>query len=194
MIICGIDEAGRGPLAGPVVIAAAVMGRGARIEEVRDSKKLSPKKREVLYEIISREVIKCHTAILSNDYIDEHNILKSVMKGMEECIEAVKADGMKFLIDGNYFRLENGKENKFSYETIVKGDDKVYEISCASIIAKVTRDRIMEEYDKIYPVYGFRTNKGYGTAEHIKAILRHGPCEIHRKSFLKNILIKIPLF
>jgi len=155
---------------------------------------LSPKKREVLYEIISREVIKCHTAILSNDYIDEHNILKSVMKGMEECIEAVKADGMKFLIDGNYFRLENGKENKFSYETIVKGDDKVYEISCASIIAKVTRDRIMEEYDKIYPVYGFRTNKGYGTAEHIKAILRHGPCEIHRKSFLKNILIKIPLF
>lgn len=194
MIICGIDEAGRGPLAGPVVIAAAVMHRGARIEEVRDSKKLSPKKREVLYEIISREVIKCHTAILSNDYIDEHNILKSVMKGMEECIEAVKADGMKFLIDGNYFRLENGKENIFSYETIVKGDDKVYEISCASIIAKVTRDRIMEEYDKIYPVYGFRTNKGYGTAEHIKAILRHGPCEIHRKSFLKNILIKIPLF
>lgn len=194
MIICGIDEAGRGPLAGPVVIAAAVMGQGAKIDGVRDSKKLSSKKREVLYEIISSEVIKCHTAVLSNDYIDEHNILKSVMKGMEECIEAVKADGMKFLIDGNYFRLENGKENKFSYETIVKGDDKVYEISCASIIAKVTRDRIMEEYDKIYPVYGFRTNKGYGTAEHIKAILRHGPCEIHRKSFLKNILIKIPLF
>ncbi len=194
MIICGIDEAGRGPLAGPVVIAAAVMRQGARIDGVRDSKKLSQKKREVLYEIISREVIKCHTAVLSNDYIDEHNILKSVMKGMEECIEAVKADGMKFLIDGNYFRLENGKENKFSYETIVKGDDKVYEISCASIIAKVTRDRIMEEYDRIYPVYGFRTNKGYGTAEHIKAIIRYGPCEIHRKSFLKNILIKIPLF
>ncbi len=194
MIICGIDEAGRGPLAGPVVIAAAVMGPGAKIDGVRDSKKLSSKKREVLYEIISKEVIKCHTSVKSNDFIDEHNILKSVMKGMEECIEAVKADGMKFLIDGNYFRLENGKENKFFYETIVKGDDKVYEISCASIIAKVTRDRIMEEYDKIYPVYGFRTNKGYGTAEHIKAILRHGPCEIHRKSFLKNILIKIPLF
>jgi len=194
MIICGIDEAGRGPLAGPVVIAAAVMGQGAKIDGVKDSKKLSSKKREVLYEIISREVIKCHTAVLSNDYIDEHNILKSVMKGMEECIEAVKAEGMKFLIDGNYFRLENGKENKLSYETIVKGDDKVYEISCASIIAKVTRDRIMVEYDKVYPVYGFRTNKGYGTAGHIKAILRYGPCEIHRKSFLKNILIKIPLF
>lgn len=194
MIICGIDEAGRGPLAGPVVIAAAVMGQGARIEGVRDSKKLSPKKREALYEIIIKEVINFHTSVISSDYIDEHNILKSVMKGMKECIEAVRADDIKFLIDGNYFRLENGEENCIPHETIVKGDDRVYEISCASIIAKVTRDRIMDEYDLLYPVYGFRTNRGYGTAEHIKAIIRHGPCEIHRRSFLKNILTKIPLF
>ena len=194
MIICGIDEAGRGPLAGPVVIAAAITGQGAKIEGVRDSKKLSPRKRESLYEIIIKEVISCHIAVISSDYIDKHNILKSVMKGMKECIEAVRADGIKFLIDGNYFRLENGEENSIPHETIVKGDDKIYEISCASIIAKVTRDRIMEEYDTIYPVYGFRTNKGYGTAEHIKAIIKYGPCGIHRRSFLKNILTKIPLF
>lgn len=194
MIICGIDEAGRGPLAGPVVIAAAVMMQGRRIEGVRDSKKLSAKKREVLYEIILKEAIVSHTAIISNAYIDGHNILKSVMKGMEECIDAVNAERTKFLIDGNYFRLEGGREKEINHETIVKGDDRVYEISCASIIAKVTRDRLMQEYDGLYPVYGFRTNKGYGTAKHIKAILEHGPCEIHRKSFLKNILIKIPLF
>ena len=194
MIICGIDEAGRGPLAGPVVIAAVIMKKGPAIKGIRDSKKLTQKSREKLIPAIMEDSLFCHTEVIDNNYIDEFNILKAVMKGMELCIDAVKQDKVKFMIDGNYFKLENGRENEIFHETVIKGDDKIYEISCASIVAKVTRDRIMTDYDEIYPQYGFKSNKGYGTGNHIDAVLRYGPCIIHRKSFLKNILIKIPLF
>ncbi|MCE1166448.1 MAG: ribonuclease HII [Bacteroidetes bacterium] len=194
MIICGIDEAGRGPLAGPVVVASVIMRPGPKIEGVRDSKKLSKKKREKLFGGILDNAAEYHISVIDNYYIDGHNILKSVMKGMEECIDSVKNADVKFMIDGNYFKLEDGRENNINFETVVKGDDKIYEISCASIIAKVTRDRMMEELHAKFPVYGFNTNMGYGTAKHIKAILENGPCEMHRKTFLKNILIKIPLF
>lgn len=194
MIICGIDEAGRGPLAGPVVTASVIMKKGSRIEGVRDSKKLTRKKREKLFGQILDASESHHISIIGSEYIDGNNILKAVMKGMEECIDSVTEEDVKFMIDGNYFRLEGGREKSINFETVVKGDDKVYEISCASILAKVTRDRIMEEMHEIYPVYGFNTNKGYGTAKHINAILEHGPCEAHRKTFLRNILIRIPLF
>ncbi|MDD5362946.1 MAG: ribonuclease HII [Ignavibacteria bacterium] len=194
MIICGIDEAGRGPLAGPVVIAAVIMKPGSAIEGVKDSKKLSQKSRESLFPLILADSLFRHVEVLDNITIDESNILKAVMKGMENCINAVEYEGVKFMIDGNYFKLDGGREKEINYETIIKGDDKIYEISCASIIAKVTRDRIMEEYDNEFPQYGFKSNKGYGTKKHIEAIQEHGTCPIHRKTFLKNILIRIPLF
>ncbi len=194
MIICGIDEAGRGPLAGPVVVASVIMKNGARIEGVRDSKKLTRKKREKLFDLILGQADSHHIAVVDNLYIDGHNILKAVMKGMEECIESAGQKNVKYMIDGNYFRLADGREKEIDFETVVKGDDKVYEISCASILAKVTRDRIMAGLHEIYPAYGFDTNMGYGTKKHIDAILKHGPCEAHRMTFLKNILIRIPLF
>jgi ribonuclease HII len=194
MIICGIDEAGRGPLAGPVVTAAVIMKPGSTIKGVKDSKKLSAKTRESLYPLILADSIFHHVEIHDNKIIDESNILKTVMAGMEKCIDAAGDRGIKFMIDGNYFRLDGGREKEINFETIIRGDDKIYEISCASIIAKVTRDRLMIEYDSEFPQYGFKSNKGYGTKKHIEAILEHGPCPIHRKSFLKKILIRIPLF
>jgi ribonuclease HII len=194
MIICGIDEAGRGPLSGPVVVAAVIMKPGSAVKGVKDSKKLSAKTRESLYPLILADSLFHHVEILDNKLIDESNILKTVMAGMEKCINAVRRKNVKFMIDGNYFRLEGGREKEIIYETIIRGDDKIYEISCASIIAKVTRDRLMIEYDSEFPQYGFKNNKGYGTKKHIEAILEHGTCSIHRQSFLKNILIRIPLF
>jgi len=186
MKICGIDEAGRGPLAGPVVVAAVIMNNN-KINGIRDSKKLSPKIREELYQLIVDNSLFYKTSVIDNNDIDSSNILKCCMTGIENCILGLDKNKIKFLIDGNYFKLNYDKHKDYNYETIVKGDDKIYEISCASIIAKVTRDRIMFNYDKIYPDYNFKNNKGYGTKEHINKIKEIGICDLHRKTFLNKI-------
>lgn len=186
--ICGIDEAGRGPLAGPVVIACVILKPGKKIEGVRDSKKLSGKKRESLFDKITDACLEYKIEIIESIIIDEINILNATMLGMEKCITGLKTGNLRLLIDGNYFRLKGNLQEKYDYETIVEGDDKVFEISCASILAKVTRDRLMREYDKLYPEYLFAKNKGYGTPEHIQRILKYGICEIHRKTFCKNFI------
>jgi len=187
MILCGIDEAGRGPLAGPVVAAGIIVKPGLRIEGIRDSKKLNHRQREYLYDKIIEQAMYYDIQAVSEKTIDEINILKSCMSGMEKIMRKLKGSCDLFVIDGNYLKFENDRHLEYKYETIVKGDDKVYEVSCASILAKVTRDRMMIEYDCVYPDYGFKENKGYGTKRHIESIIKHGPCEIHRKTFLRNI-------
>lgn len=181
--ICGVDEAGRGPLCGPVAAAAVIMPKDSRIEGVNDSKKLTEKKREVLYEQIIKEAIAYHVCLIDNEEIDEINILNATLKAMETAINnlSVKADFA--LIDGN-----RNKGITTPNQTVVKGDAKSYSIACASILAKVTRDRLMEEYDKQYPEYGFLKHKGYGTKAHYEAIEKYGITPIHRKTFLKKIL------
>lgn len=186
--ICGVDEAGRGPLAGPVVVASVIIDSGERIEGVRDSKKLSEKKRESLFEVILNACIEYKIEIIDNKIIDEINILNATMLGMEKCIKGMKNTNIKLMIDGNYFKLRDNQQNNYEYETVIEGDDKIYEISCASILAKVTRDRIMREYDKLYPDYLFAQNKGYGTKEHIRRIIKFGLCSIHRTTFCKNFI------
>lgn len=186
MKICGIDEAGRGPLAGPVVVAAVIMNNN-KIDGIRDSKKLTPKIREELFQLIVDNSLFYKTSVIDNTEIDSSNILKCCMTGIENCISGLDKTNIKFLIDGNYFKLNNDRHKNYNYETIVKGDDKIYEISCASIIAKVTRDRIMINYDKIFPLYNFKNNKGYGTKEHIDKIKEIGICDLHRKTFLNKI-------
>lgn len=182
--VCGIDEAGRGPLAGPVVVAAVIMPEDSFIEGVNDSKKVSEKKREKLYEEITRTAISWSVAIIDEKKIDEINILNATKRGVTECIASLSIEPNVIVIDA----LENINTLGIPYEPIIKGDAKVYSISAASIIAKVTRDRIMREYDEKYPQYGFLQNKGYGTAKHIQAIKKYGICSIHRRSFVKNFI------
>ncbi len=181
-LICGIDEAGRGPLAGEVYAAAVVLPKGLEIEGLNDSKKLSEKKRELLFDIIIKEAISYSITNVNADMIDEINILNATMLAMKNACEMVECDYA--LIDGN--RMPSGL--KVPAETIVKGDSKCACIAAASILAKVSRDRKMLEYDEKFPEYFFAKHKGYGTKVHVEALLKHGPCEIHRKSFLKKIL------
>lgn len=188
MVFCGIDEAGRGPLAGPVVVAAVIISSVPRIEGIKDSKQLTEKKRNYLFDIIVDKAVEYCIKIIDNKTIDEINILRATMLGMEECIRSIRNLPDKYIIDGNYFKLRNDYHINITYETHVKGDSRFYEISCASILAKVKRDRIMKDYDDKYPLYGFKSNKGYGTSSHIKAIRKYGICPIHRKTFLRNIL------
>ena len=182
--ICGIDEAGRGPLAGPVVVAGVIMPKDSFIEGVNDSKKVSEKKRELLYDKILDEAISYSVAIIGQDIIDEINILNATKKGVTTVIEGLDVKPSLIVIDA----LEHIDTKGIPYESIIKGDAKCYSISAASIIAKVTRDRIMREWDKIYPQYGFAKHKGYGTSAHISAIKEYGLCPIHRKSFTKNFV------
>lgn len=182
--ICGIDEAGRGPLAGPVVIASTIMPADSMIEGVNDSKKISEKKREDLYEKIIEEAISYGVAIIGQDEIDEINILNATKKGLTMSLKELTVKPDLILVDA----LEHIDTMGIPYESIIKGDAKCYSISCASIIAKVTRDRIMREWDKVYPEYNFAQHKGYGTAKHIEAIKQYGLCPIHRRSFTKNII------
>ncbi|MBI5402557.1 MAG: ribonuclease HII [Ignavibacteriae bacterium] len=186
--ICGIDEAGRGPLAGPVVTSCVILKPGTKIEGVKDSKKLSEKKREFLFGEIINSCLEYKIEIIDNKIIDGINILNATMLGMEKCISGIKTENIRLLIDGNYFRLNDNLQEKYEYQTIVEGDDKIFEISCASILAKVTRDRLMRDYDIKYPEYLFAKNKGYGTPEHIQRILKFGLCDIHRKTFCKNFI------
>lgn len=182
--IAGIDEAGRGPLAGPVVVGIAIMKPDSFIEGVNDSKKISEKKRELLYEQITNEAIDWSVGIVDQNEIDEINILNATKKALHMAITNLKIKPDRILVDA----LEHIDTCGIPYTSIIKGDAKVYSISAASIIAKVTRDRMMKEYDEIYPEYGFAGHKGYGTAKHIQAIKAYGPCPLHRKTFIKNFI------
>ena len=182
--ICGIDEAGRGPLAGPVVIAAAIMPRNSMIEGVNDSKKVSEKKREELYEIITKEAISYGVGIIDQKEIDRINILNATKKGVTQAIQGLKTKPELILVDA----LNGIDTCNIKYDSIIKGDAKCYSISAASILAKVTRDRIMREWDEVYPQYGFAKHKGYGTKAHIEALKEYGPCPIHRKTFIKHFV------
>ncbi len=182
--ICGIDEAGRGPLAGPVVIAGVIMPEDSMIEGVNDSKKVSEKKREKLYDIILEEAISYSVAIIGQDVIDEINILNATKQGVTKVVEGLDVKPDLILVDA----LTHIDTKGIPYDSIIKGDAKCYNIAAASIIAKVTRDRIMRQWDEIYPQYGFINHKGYGTAKHIEALKEYGPCPIHRKSFIKNFI------
>ncbi len=182
--ICGIDEAGRGPLAGPVVVAGVIMPRDSMIEGVNDSKKVSEKKRELLYDEIIEEAISYSVAIIGQDVIDEINILNATKQGVTSVVKGLDVRPDLIIIDA----LQHIDTDGIKYESIIKGDAKCYSIAAASIIAKVTRDRIMREWDNVYPQYGFVQHKGYGTAKHIAAIKEYGLCPIHRISFTKNFV------
>lgn len=182
--IAGIDEAGRGPLAGPVVAAAVILPKGLLIEGVNDSKKISEKKREKLYDEIIKQAIAWGVGIKDNNVIDEINILEATRLAMHEAIENLKVKPDFIFIDAEKKVNTNG----IPYLPIIKGDALSISIAAASIIAKVTRDRIMREYDRIYPEFGFEKHKGYGTKIHTEAIKTYGITPIHRKSFLKNLL------
>ncbi len=193
--IAGIDEAGRGPLAGPVVVACCIMPRESMIEGVNDSKKIAEKKREKLYELIAEEAISYGVGIIGQNEIDEINILQATKKGltmaikdMEEKLKEKPELGIAkpdaILVDA----LTKIDTDGIPYKSIVHGDAISYSISCASIIAKVTRDRIMRQWNEVYPQYGFEKHKGYGTAAHIQAIKEYGLCPLHRRSFTKNFV------
>lgn len=182
--ICGIDEAGRGPLAGPVVVAGVIMPKDSMIEGVNDSKKISEKKRERLYDLIIEEAISYSVAIIGQDVIDDINILNATKQGLTQVVDGLDVKPDLILVDA----LTHINTRGIPYESIIKGDAKCYSIAAASIIAKVTRDRIMRQWDEIYPQYGFINHKGYGTAKHIAAIKENGLCPIHRKSFTKNFI------
>ena len=179
-----MDEAGRGPLAGPVCAAAVILPAGAVIEGLDDSKKLTEKKRERLYDIIKQTAVAYSVAYGTLEEIETVNILEATYLAMNRAIEGLNVKPDFALIDGN--RVPRGI--KIPCETIVKGDSKSMSVAAASVLAKVTRDRLMLEYDKKYPEYNFKKHKGYGTKEHTELIKQYGPCEIHRLSFLKNIL------
>ena len=178
--VCGCDEAGRGPLCGPVVAAAVILPRGLEIAGLNDSKKLSEKKREALFEVIKEKAVAYAIAEASPEEIDEINILNASQLAMRRAVEALPVKADFALIDGNCSRGFN-----IPTETIVKGDARSYSIAAASILAKVTRDRQCEELDKKYPLYGIAKHKGYPTKDHMELVKKYGPAPIYRKTFLK---------
>ncbi len=180
--ICGIDEVGRGPLAGPVVAAAVILPRDCKILYINDSKKLSAKKREELYDIIMEQAVAAGIGMAGPERIDEINILQATYEAMRQAIQNLAVLPDILLNDAVTI-----PQVEIPQVPIIKGDEKSISIGAASIIAKVTRDRLMEEYDQIMPEYGFARNKGYGSQEHIKAVKNYGPSSIHRRSFIKNI-------
>ena len=182
--ICGVDEAGRGPLAGPVCAAAVILPYGTEIEGLNDSKKLSEKKREQLFSVITKKAVSFCVAYGTLEEIESINILNATFAAMNRAIDGLSVKADFALVDGN----QVPKGIKIPCQTAVKGDSKSMSIAAASILAKVTRDRLMLEYDKKYPEYNFKMHKGYGTKEHTELIKQYGPCEIHRLSFLKKIL------
>lgn len=181
-VVAGIDEAGRGPLAGPVVCACCVLG-DTFIDGINDSKKLSEKKREALFEIIVRDAAAFGVGIVDEKTIDDVNILNATKIGMKKAVNSMGIMPDIVLIDA-----VKGLKMPCPQRPIIKGDATSYAIAAASIIAKVTRDRMMREYAIKYPQYGFDKNKGYGTAEHIAALIKYGPCPIHRRSFIGNFV------
>ena len=185
--IAGIDEAGRGPLAGPVVAAAVILPAECNLTGIDDSKKISEAKRDILFDDISRTALSIGIGICDEKIIDEINILQATFLAMKRAVSALTAAPDCLLIDGNKTIPEHISGNPFPHQiAVVKGDSKSLSIAAASIVAKVTRDRIMKKYDEEYPEYGFAKHKGYPTKAHFEAIERFGICEIHRKSFLKR--------
>lgn len=181
--ICGIDEAGRGPLCGPVVAAAVILPDEYNILYINDSKKLSETKREEVYKEIDKYAVAYGVGIVSPERIDEINILQATYEAMRTAIHKLSVAPDILLNDAVTIPMVDIKQ-----VPIIKGDAKSQSIAAASIVAKVTRDHLMEEYDKLYPEYGFAKHKGYGTAAHIKAIKEYGPCPIHRRTFIKNFI------
>lgn len=181
--ICGIDEVGRGPLAGPVVAGAVILPKDCDILYINDSKKLTASKREELFQIIMEKAVSAKTALVSPQYIDKVNILQATYEAMRIAIATLDVQPDILLNDAVNIPLVNIKQ-----VPIIKGDAKSISIGAASIIAKVTRDAMMVEYDKIYPEYDFASNKGYGSAKHIEALKKYGPCPIHRRSFIHNFI------
>ena len=183
-LLCGIDEVGRGPLAGPVYAAAVILDPNEEILYLNDSKKLSEKKREALYDVIMEKALAVGIGYSSPERIDEINILQATFEAMTKAVNSLKVKPGALLIDAVHIpQLEDYKQI-----SIIKGDAKSVSIAAASIIAKVTRDRVMKEMALKYPQYAFESNKGYGTAAHIAALKEFGPCEIHRRSFIGNFV------
>ena len=181
-VICGVDEAGRGPLAGPVCAAACILPRGLEIEGLNDSKKLTEKRRDALYDVIKEKAVAYGIAFAMVEEIEELNILGATYLAMNRAIEQLTVTPDLALIDGN-----RNTGIAVNSQPVVKGDSKCADIAAASILAKVTRDRYMLELDKEYPMYGFAKHKGYGTKDHYAAIREHGVCPAHRPSFLKKM-------
>lgn len=184
--ICGIDEAGRGPLAGPVVVGAVILPEDSFIEGVNDSKKISEKKREKLYEEITKNAISYGVGIVDHEKIDEINILNATKLALKLAIQSLDVKPDIIFVDA----LTKIDTEGIPYISVIKGDAKIYSIAAASIIAKVTRDRMMQDYDKLYPAYGFAKHKGYGTAFHIEQIKQNGICKIHRRTFINDDWLK----
>ena len=181
--VCGVDEAGRGPLCGPVCAAAVILPVDCEIEGINDSKKLSEKKREALFDIIREKAVAYSIQMVDAQTIDEINILQATFLAMRRAVEDLSVKADIALIDGN------GKPGvSIEERTIIKGDAKSVSIAAASILAKVSRDRVLKEMDALYPQYGFAVHKGYGTAAHTAALREFGPCPEHRPSFLRKIL------
>lgn len=180
-LICGIDEAGRGPLAGPVVAAAVILPKDCQILYLNDSKKLTARRRELLYEEIQEKALAVGVGVVSHTRIDEINILQATYEAMRQALNSLSRVPDLLLNDAVTI-----PEVQIRQIPIVKGDAKSVSIAAASVIAKVTRDRMMTEMDKNYPGYGFASNKGYGSANHIAALKAQGPCEIHRRTFIRN--------
>ena len=181
--ICGIDEAGRGPLAGPVVAGAVILPKGLKIPYLNDSKQLSEKKREELYDIIMDQAISVGVGIIAPERIDEINILQATYEAMRQAIHQLEYQPDILLNDAVII-----PDIHIPQEKIIKGDAKSLSIAAASVIAKVTRDRMMKAYHELFPEYGFDRHKGYGSKEHIEALKKFGPCPIHRKTFIKNFV------
>ncbi len=181
--ICGIDEVGRGPLAGPVVAGAVILDRDNDILYLNDSKKLSEAKREELYIQIKEKAIACNIGIMPPSVIDDINILNATYKAMKQAVEGLSVTPDVLLNDAVII-----PDLPMEQVKIIKGDARSISIAAASILAKVERDRMMVEYDKLYPEYGFAHNKGYGSKDHIEALKKYGPCPIHRASFIKNFV------
>jgi ribonuclease HII len=180
--IAGVDEAGRGPLAGPVAAGAIIFKPYDYIEDVKDSKKLSAKQREELFELITAKSLTYGVGMVDNTEIDRFNIRKATFKAMRMAIGSLSKKPQYLLLDG-----EELPDKVYRQEAVVEGDNRSFTIAAASILAKVTRDRLMMEYHQQYPQYGFDRHKGYGTEFHREMIKKHGPCPIHRRSFLKKI-------
>lgn len=181
-VICGVDEAGRGPLAGPVCAGACILPRGLEIPGLNDSKKLSEKKREQLYDVITAQAIAWAVCMVDEKTIDEINILQATCHAMRGAVTGLSVTPELCLVDGN-----RDPGLGIPTVTVVKGDAKCADIAAASILAKVTRDRFMCEQAKLYPQYGFEVHKGYGTKAHYAALAAHGPSPIHRMTFLKKL-------
>ncbi|MGO4987549.1 MAG: ribonuclease HII [Gallicola sp.] len=187
-LLAGVDEVGRGPLAGPVVACAVIMPKGMIIEGVKDSKKLTPKKRDMLDLLIREHALGIGIGIEDEKSIDEINIKQATRKAMKTALDNIfTKEGEKISADIVFVDAEK-IDCQIPQESLIKGDDRCFIIACASIVAKVLRDKMMVEYEEQYPGYDFAKNKGYGTKKHREALLEIGPCSIHRKTFLRKIL------